>query len=71
VRTERADEQLGLEEKYAYSAPLLRPAVFAMSDTRVPSYPRPAKESAAARNSRSLVPAAVAPAVRPMPRIEE
>src|SRR6516165_2897934 len=59
------------EEKCAYRAPLLTPAAAAMSATRVPSYPRSAKTSAAARNSRSRVSAAVTPAIRPIKELKE
>src|SRR5262245_43029932 len=52
-------------------APLLTPAAAAMSATRVPSYPRSAKTSAAARSSRSRVSVAVTPAMRPMTELKE
>src|SRR5262249_60678026 len=52
-------------------APLLTPAAAAMSATRVPSYPRSAKTSAAARSSRSRVSAAVTPAIRPITELKE
>src|SRR5258708_5032016 len=42
-----------------------------MSATRVPSYPRAAKTSAAARSSRSRVSVAVTPAMRPMTELKE
>src|SRR5262249_24345085 len=42
-----------------------------MSATRVPSYPRSAKTSAAARSSRSRVSAAVTPAIRPITELKE
>src|SRR5258708_35443791 len=42
-----------------------------MSATRVPSYPRSAKTSAAARSSRSRVSVAVTPAMRPMTELKE
>jgi len=42
------------------------PAAAAMSATRVPSYPRAAKTSAAARSRRARVSAEVTPAIRPM-----
>src|SRR5258707_4574231 len=60
-----------LEAKCAYIAPLLTPAAAAISATRVPSYPRSANTSAAARSSRSRVSVAVTPAIRPMPELNE
>src|ERR1700691_5822367 len=59
------------EAKCEYSAPLLTPAAAAMSATRVPSYPRSAKISAAAPSSRSRVSAAVTPAMRPMQKLKD